>query len=152
MRIVVDTSVLLAALLKSARVRDAYLSFISAEWVIPQAAKAEAERHLPRVAALSKRSVDETRRALKLLLDRAVIAEVHSQDPEYELASELIGGRDPSDIDFVAACLKSGALGIWSLDKDFDGIDGVPRFTTAGVGKLRDLVGSASERRKAADD
>ncbi len=145
MRIVVDTSVLVAATMKSSRVRQVYLAFLSAEWLIPHAATAEIERHLPRIAAISKRSVDETREAIGLLLDRAAFVEVSSRDPEHALAKELIGRRDPTDVDFVAACLKTGALGIWSLDRDFDGIDGVPRFTTAGVAKLLELAGNVSE-------
>jgi predicted nucleic acid-binding protein len=143
-RIVVDTSVLIAATLKAARVREVYLSSRAAEWVIPQAAKAEVERHLPRLAALSMRRVDEAREAVELLMNRAVLIEVSKRDPELALARELIGGRDPSDIDFVAACLKSGALGIWALDKDFDGIESVPRFTTAGVARLLELAGGTT--------
>jgi len=143
-RIVVDTSVLVAALLKSARVRQVYLAFFATEWLIPSMARAEAEVHLPKIAAATKRTVEETREALELLLDRAALIELSADDPEYALAKELIGRRDPSDVDFVAACLKSGALGIWSLDNDFDGIDGVPRFTTAGVAKLLELAGGSA--------
>jgi len=144
-RIVVDTSVLIAAMMKSSRVRQTYLAFFAAEWLIPHVARAEAERHLPRIAAATNRSVDEARRALGILLDRAVLVEVSAGDHEYALASELIGRRDPSDVEFVAACLKTGALGIWSLDDDFDGIEGVPRFTTAGVAKLLELAGGTSD-------
>ena len=145
MRIVVDTSVLVAALMKSSRVRQVYLAFLSAEWIVPHAAKDEVERHVARIASLSKRSAAETREALGLLLDRAVFVEVLPSDPEYDFAAELIGRRDPSDIVFVAACLKAGALGIWSLDRDFDGIEGVPRFTTAGVARLLELAGGVDE-------
>lgn len=145
MRIVVDTSVLVAAMMKSARVRHVYMAFFTSEWIIPREAKGELERHLPRIAESMRCSEDEARAGLGRLLKRAAFVEVGENEPEFAAARELIGHRDPSDVAFVAACLKTEALGIWSLDKDFDGIEGVPRFTTAGAAKLLELAGGISE-------
>jgi predicted nucleic acid-binding protein len=140
-RIVVDTSVLIAALMKPSRVRYVYLAFFSAEWVIPRAAEAEAERNIERIAA--RAGVDEAniREVLGVLMRRATLVDIGATDAQYTVAGRLIGPRDPSDVPFVAACLKTQALGIWTLDNDFSGIDGVPRFTTAGVARLAALAG-----------
>jgi hypothetical protein len=56
-------------------------------------------------------------------------------------AWRLIGGRDPSDVSTVALALSTENDGIWSSDKDFDGLVGIIK-----VWSSRELLGRGAKK------
>jgi len=87
----------------------------------------------------------EARRFIETLLKRLVEIPLQKRESEYRTASALIGDRDPSDVEFVAVALKVRAVGIWSVDHDFDHIEGIPRLSTEDVSRLLDVGRWAGE-------
>ena len=140
MFVIVDTSVVYAAVLRDSRVRGTILRF-GIEWAAPPLLREEVRRALPDIVAKARRPRAEVEEVIDTVLAQLGEVDVSRNDPEYAVALELIGSRDESDVEFVAAALKYDAIGVWSLDKDFDGIAGVPRLTTASVERLIELVG-----------
>lgn len=92
----------------------------------------EVVRYLPTLADKAGVALDVAVGALRLLpittyrrgFYRAAIAQ----------ARELIGGRDPDDVDLLALSLKLGAP-IWTNDRDFEGL-GVEIYTTARLATI----------------
>jgi len=92
--------------------------------------------HAAEIAVELGGTAERASRFLERLLRGVSEVEVGPDDPEAETARRLIGGRDPTDIPFVALALRTEALGIWTLDNDFEGIAGVRRLTTRDVAAL----------------
>jgi predicted nucleic acid-binding protein len=134
-RIVVDTSVLFAATVRDASVRRVFMLH-GLEWIAPAAARNEIRTHLRKIAQVAHSDEESISKLVEELLAKIVEVPLSREDPEMALARGLIGSRDASDVEFVAAAIKFHAIGIWSLDRDFDGIPGIPRFSTADVERL----------------
>jgi predicted nucleic acid-binding protein len=130
--LVLDANILIRAVL-GMRVRRLLETFSeSVDFLVPEAALAEAEEHLE--ALVAKRGGDP-RLALASL--GAVIA-LTTVVPEgiylpYEIeAKGRLGTRDPDDWPILALALASGSP-IWTEDSDFFGC-GVATWTTDTVG------------------
>jgi predicted nucleic acid-binding protein len=144
LRVIVDSSVLVAGMGRRSRVRR-LLFRNGIEWVVPSEIRGEVLDRIDELARRLKARPMDARLFVVEILGRATEIDLRPEEPASRLARDLIGRRDPSDIPFVGAAIKLGALGVWSLDKDFDGIPGVPRFTTAGIERLLDLSGPSEE-------
>jgi predicted nucleic acid-binding protein len=143
-QIVVDASVLVAALMKPARVRGLFLR-PGIEWVAPTTVRSEILANVPTPARALRLSVPMTHTALEHLLAHVTFVPVSAHEPAFLTATGLIGRRDASDVPVVAVALRVGSLGIWSLDHDFDGIRGLPRLSTAAIARLLELVAPLEE-------
>lgn len=135
MRIVVDTSVLYAAALRRGSVRRVFLR-PGIEWLAAPATGRELRAHTAEIAEAVGCSHADASELIETLLGHLTEVRVRASDPEFHRAVAMVGKRDVSDAPFVAAAIKVGAIGIWSLDKDFDGLGAVPRFTTSTVLRL----------------
>lgn len=137
LRIVVDTSVLYAAAIRDSRVRS-LLMRPGVEWAAPPSARRELLEHADEIAEEMRASREDASKFLEKLLGVVDEVAIGPDDPEAETARRLIGGRDPTDIPFVALALRISALGVWSLDRDFDAIPGVRRLSTGDIAALFD--------------
>jgi len=144
LRVIVDSSVLVAALGRNSRVRR-LLFRQGLEWVVPLEVRLEVLDRIDDLARGLGARPQDARLFILEILGRATEIDLLPSESASKQARRLIGARDPSDIPFVAAAIKLGAIGVWSLDKDFDGIPGVPRFSTAGIERLLDLTGPSEE-------
>lgn len=130
MRLVVDTSILIAGLLKASKVQRLLLD-PAMEFYVPEHALEEIMRHVPMVLRRSKLSPEE----LDLLM--ALVTSQMNIVPESRLhvwllkAKRIIGYRDPGDVPFVAAAYSIQCDGIWSDDADFREVKDIPIWTTA---------------------
>ena len=119
--IVVDAPPIFSALLGGAARRlffDDRFRFITTDFTL-----GEVEKYLPFIAQKSGRSEERIRRALGLLPLRSY------RKMDYQRmrirAEELIGERDPKDVDILALALIKHAI-LWTEDKHFDEILEVP--------------------------
>lgn len=147
LELVVDASVLVAAFLRAARVRK-ILMRPGIQWVAPRSVREEIRAKAPVFAKTLGVSEALAVEALDLLLERVAFREVDPREPAYVAALRGIGHRDPSDVPVLALALRLESVGIWSLDKDFDGIAGMPRLTTAAVERIIDLVREGEQARR----
>jgi predicted nucleic acid-binding protein len=129
--LVVDANILVRAVLGK-RVRNAIETHCEhVSFFVPEAAYAEAEKHLPRL--IIKRG-GSPEKALSLLHALRALVELIGSDVygEFEAdARERLGKRDPDDWPILASALALGCP-IWTEDTDFFGC-GVATWTSDRV-------------------
>lgn len=130
MRLVVDTSVLIAGLLKSSKVQRLLLD-PAMGFYLPEHALEEVLRHTPMIRQRSKLSQEEFGLLMALLTSQMEIVPESRLRPWISRAQRAIGHRDPGDVPFVAAAYAIQCEGIWSDDADFQEVPDIPIWTTA---------------------
>lgn len=117
MKLVVDTNIILKALIKNSKVRAVLLS-PNHQLHIPEYALDEVERHLPLLLEKTGLSKEEIKLALSIILTNIQVIPSENILAKMSEAEEIIGSIDRGDIPFVAAALSIRCDGIWSDDKD----------------------------------
>lgn len=128
MTLVVDTNILIAALLRDSVTRSLVLQ-PDEELLLPEHALEELERHRPEIVRRSGLSEAAVGAVLALLLDRLQVvprAEYAEFLPE---ARTLVAGIDPDDAPFVALALAK-KCGLWTNDRRLRGQERVPIVLT----------------------
>jgi predicted nucleic acid-binding protein len=118
LKLIVDTNVILKALIKGSKVRAILLS-PNHQFYIPEYALEEIERHLRLVVEKTSLSEDEVKLALDILLTKMQVVPSEDILTKINEAEEIMGSHDIGDIPFLAAALSMACDGIWSDDKDF---------------------------------
>jgi predicted nucleic acid-binding protein len=126
--LVADANPLLSSLL-GGRARDVLFSGTIA-FFAPQHTLFEVARYLPYVARTIGRAELDLFREFELL--PVVAAQPGEYDSQMELATQLIGRRDPKDVHVLALALQL-RLPIWTEDRDFDGLPNVTVFRTSDL-------------------
>lgn len=127
-RVVLDGNILIRAVL-GVRVRDLLVRYArDVDFFTPELAFAEAERHLPTIAARRRVSAQPLLESLGLLRGVVDVVPTEVTEPLRDTAMERIGARDPMDWPIVAAALALDCP-IWTEDKDFFG-SGMATWTT----------------------
>lgn len=132
MKLVIDTNVLISALLKNSITRELLL-FPSLEFLLPEYALEEVEAHKGSISKRSGLSEDEIDIVLSLLLENIAIVPASEIKPNLAKAHKLIGHIDQFDIPFVALALSVENDGIWSNDKHFENLKGIKVWKTADL-------------------
>ena len=107
MRLVIDTSILISALLKDSVTRQILL-FSSIDFLLPEYAFEEIEKHKDNVSIRSGLSRGEIEIVLSLIIENITIIPASKLKPYMEKAHKIIGSIDPFDVPFVA--LAAGAV------------------------------------------
>jgi predicted nucleic acid-binding protein len=128
-RLVVDTSILIAGLLKPSKVQRILLDPIL-ELYLPEHALAEVLRHAPMMRQRAKLSSEAFDLLMALLTSQLEIVPEAKLRPWLSRAQDAIGHRDPGDVPFVAAAYAIPCDGIWSDDADFQEVHDIPVWTT----------------------
>lgn len=130
MRLVVDTSILIAGLLKASTTRRLLLD-PALDLIIPEHALEEIGRHAPMIrqrTGLTREAFDLLLALLTAHLEIIPDTRLHPWLPQ---ARRVFEGRDPGDTPFLAAAYAVSCDGIWSDDADFTVVTDVPVWTTA---------------------
>lgn len=130
MHLVVDTSVLISALLKSSKARR-FLLDPALRFSIPEHALEEVLRHAPMIRHRAGLSPEAFELLTALLTSQMSIVPEPTLQPWLAKAREAIAHRDPGDVPIVAAAYAIQCDGIWSDDRDFQAIRGIPVWTTS---------------------
>jgi len=119
LKLIVDTNIILSALIKGSKVRAIPMS-PNHRFYIPEYALEEIEKHLCLVVEKTALSENEVKLALDILLTNMQV--IHSEDIMTKLneVEEIMGSHDMGDVPFLAAALSIDCDGIWSDDKDFN--------------------------------
>lgn len=129
MRLVLDTNVLIASLIKDSVTR-AILLLPDFEYLLPEFALEEITRHRPKIARLSGLASEELDLLLSILLESVSVVPSERIVPHLAAAEKLIGASDPDDVPFVALALAEENDGIWSNDRAFEGLPGIRVWKT----------------------
>jgi predicted nucleic acid-binding protein len=132
MKLIIDTNVLISALLKNSVTREILL-FPSFEFLLPEYALEEVEPHKGLISKRSGLGKDEIDVILSILLENITIIPANEIKPFLAKADKLIGHIDPLDVPFVALALSVENDGIWSNDKHFEDLKGIKVWKTADL-------------------
>lgn len=132
MKFIIDTNILISALIKEATTREILLLPFF-EFLLPEFAFEEINRHKDKICKLSGLTDYEVDLLLSILLERIDIISAKEIKPYLREARAIIGKIDESDIPFVAAALATKNDGIWSNDKDFDKIRKIRIWKTKDI-------------------
>ncbi len=135
-RLVVDASVVVAALMADRTTRHAILH-TDAVLYVPLRILEETARHMPRIAQRAKVPAAVLQAVLDSLSDRFEMVPEALLEPHRAEAERRTRAADAhGDEDYVAVALTLDAP-VWTLDDDFTRIEGVRTVTTADVRRLR---------------
>lgn len=118
MRLVLDTNILVSALVKNSLTRE-ILAHPEMEYAIPEFALQELEAHLDELLEKSGLTLAQFALLLGQLKGRMVV--VPSEDIRHrEEARRVMDRIDPEDTVFIALALSIPNDGIWSQDRHFE--------------------------------
>lgn len=133
MKILVDANRIVAALVKQSTTRD--ILFDEAfEFVSPDHTISEIEEHRDEFQQKTKLMKEEFDILLTLLFERITFLPKSAYVVFIDDCKEAI--EDIDDVPYLAACLASNALGIWSHDPDILKQKKVSAFTNIDMLKL----------------
>ena len=118
--IAVDAQPFFSALLGGAARKiffDPRFKFITTDFTL-----SEVKKYVHFIAEKSGKQEKDILQALKLL--PAISYQQQHYQQKRLTAEQLIGGRDPKDVDILALVLTTQAI-LWTEDKDFDEIPGI---------------------------
>jgi len=132
MRLVLDTNILIAALIKDSITRRILL-LPDLEFLLPAFALDELARHRAKIVRAARLKGDEIDLLLTLLLTSVAVVPYERIAPYLSDADVLIGAIDPDDVPFVALALAEEHDGIWSNDRAFKDLPGIQHWTTTSL-------------------
>lgn len=135
MRIVVDTNILLSALIKDSITRKI---IVESGWnfYYPEMSFHEIRKYKNLVLRKSKMSEDEYNKLLDLLLKHINIVPDERIINNLEEAKGVISHIDPDDVVFIAVGLGISDSIIWSDDSDFDKQDKIKTLKSGAITEL----------------
>ena len=139
MTLVLDTSIIISALIRDSIVRNILLLPIL-NFLVPEYALEEISRHKSKICKLSGVAEEELELLISLILQNASIISHHEIMPFRDRAMQIIGAIDKGDVPFVALALAVKNDGIWTNDHDFDNIKEIKIWKTSELIKyLKEL-------------
>jgi len=134
-KLVVDTSILFAALLKKSTVRELLLNPLF-EFYVPEFGIEEIEKHVEEIVDRSGLNVENVYLLLGVLLASVQVVPAERILKKYREAEKIMGKIDRDDVPFVALALSFPNDGIWSEDKHFLKQKKVKVWRTRDLSKL----------------
>jgi predicted nucleic acid-binding protein len=135
LRLVVDTNVILKALIKDSVVRGIIIRS-GHNFLLPEYAIEETREHLNEVAAKSGLSRRQIESVLELLLAKVEIVPAEKVASKWKEAEVIMTKIDRDDVPFVAAALGVRCDGIWSDDAHMRRQGKLRVWTTKEVAEL----------------
>ncbi len=129
MQLVLDTNILLAALIRNSKTR-LLLLHPSLSFFLPEYSLEEIKEHKQLIIDKSGLSNPEIDFLLDLILTNINVVPETSFRTYIIRAKEIMSTIDPDDIPFIALALSFHNDGIWSQDKDFQRQSTVKVWTT----------------------
>lgn len=134
MRLVVDTSILISALLKDSVTREILL-FSTIEFLIPEYAFEEFEKHKDNISKRSGLNIEEIDILMTLLMENITIVPFLKLKPYMDKAYKIMSDVDHCDVPFIALALAVKNDGIWSNDRHFENLKDIKVWKTIDVFK-----------------
>ena len=118
MKLVVDTSVLIAALMKDSAVRELLLNPLF-EFYVPEHYIEEIEKHMGEIAKRSGLIAENMYLLLGILLTSVQVVPKERILEKMKEAEQIMGKIDMDDTPFIALALSFPNDGVWSEDRHF---------------------------------
>ncbi len=142
MKIVVDTNMVIVALVKDSKAREIIMSnkfeFVSPDFVLDEIHKYEGK--ICKKAGLSK---EEFELLMALIFEKITIVTANEYDTYKENAKEIMK-EDVKDAPYIACYLALNCNGIWTNDPDYEG-KGIRIFSTAELLELMETTNTGKD-------
>jgi putative PIN family toxin of toxin-antitoxin system len=115
LRLVIDTNILISALLRDSTTRRILMT-APIDFVAPPHVFQELTEHIIEVKKRSRLPFEQLHELLRLLQDHIGPVEVDKESDALGEAGNIIGTVDPEDVPIIAAALSIKCDGIWSED------------------------------------
>jgi len=135
MRIVIDTNIIISALIKDSLARLLIL-FGNLDLVSPEFTMDEVNKYKGIILDKSALSEEEFKELFLVILGRIEMISKFEYESYIKEAEEIIGAIDIKDVPFVACALVINSDGIWSEDRHFERQDRIRVFKTIDVLKI----------------
>ncbi|MBA7542957.1 hypothetical protein ES705_35282 [subsurface metagenome] len=132
MTIILDTNIVISALIRNSVVRKILL-LPTLDFLLPEFAIEEIYHHKSKICKLSRIDKEGLELLISLILQNVNIISSDEILPYYDKAVKIIGEIDMGDVPFVALVLATQNDGIWTNDHDFDNIKGIKIWKTSGI-------------------
>ena len=129
MRLILDTNILISAMVKNSTTRKLLL-LPEFEFYIPEYALEEIKKHIPIIKKKSRLNVNEINVLLNLLMENISIIPANKIKPHIKKAQKIIGSIDENDVPFIALALSLPNNGIWTNDTHFTRQKSIKIWTT----------------------
>jgi len=117
-KLIVDTSVLIAALMKKSTVRELLLNPLF-EFYVPEYCIEEIERHVGEISERSGLSVENVYLLLGVLLASVQVVPAERFSKRIKEAEKIMDKIDMDDVPFIALALSFPNDGVWTEDRHF---------------------------------
>jgi len=117
-KLIVDTSVLIAALMKKSTVRELLLNPLF-EFYVPEYCIEEIERHVGEISERSGLSVENVYLLLGVLLASVQVVPAERFSKRIKEAEKVMDKTDMDDVPFIALALSFPNDGVWTEDRHF---------------------------------
>lgn len=134
MRLVVDTNILIASLIRDSMTRH-ILIHLNAEFITPVYSEVEIKKHKAYILAKVNMQEEEFDRLRISLTKRLILLDEHQLIPYWQDAMQIMDKIDPDDTVFIASALATNT-DIWTDDKHFEKQKKVKIWKTAELLKL----------------
>ena len=134
LKLIVDTNIIIKALIKDSKVRAILLNPNNL-FCLPEYAIEEVMEHMPLLIEKTGLPEEQIKLALNTLQTNIQIIPSEKVLEKWDEAKEIIESVDEGDIPFIAASLTITCDGIWSDDKD------LKRQRKVKVWNTRDITG-----------
>ncbi|MBR9693445.1 PIN domain-containing protein [Candidatus Woesearchaeota archaeon] len=132
MKIVVDTNILLSALIRDSTTREIVTSS-KWEFFYPEVSLHEIRKYQQLVLEKTGLSKAAYEQLLAMLLDHVRLIPDEQLSGKMKEAKEIMQEIDPKDVVFIAAALAIPNSVVWSDDKDFDQQERVTTLKTKDI-------------------
>jgi len=119
MKLIIDTNVLIASLLKDSKIREILLNE-SLSFYLPEIVLSEVNKYLPYIIQKSELSEEKVKKLLNTLLENLILVPIDEYKNKLDDGMKIIGNIDEKDTQFIALALSIENDGIWSNDKHFE--------------------------------
>ena len=119
MQLIVDTNILLSAIIKNSNSR-LILLHPSFEFFMPEYALEEFIKHRDVIVRKSGLKPNDLDILTGLIFENVITIPISSFAKHISRAQEIMNDIDPNDSPFIALALSFQNDGIWTQDKDFD--------------------------------
>ncbi len=138
MKVILDTNVLISALVKDSTNRE-IIGFSSFEFYYPEEAKNEIEKYTQEIVEKSGLNYDNYQNLYNWLFSRINLVKQNELEPFILEAKEIMDKIDSKDTIFIACALAYEGSFIWSDDGHFEKQNRIKLLKTKDISKYFEI-------------
>ncbi len=135
MRLVIDTNIIMSALIKEGMTRKLIMSN-PLEFLTPEHVFEEIDKHKEYLARKSGMKTEEAQSILRIIKEKTKIIPINTIREKMSEAKKIMREIDENDAPIIACALATKNQGIWTEDKHFKKQNAAKTWTTKELSEL----------------